>query len=66
MNDVRSESAYLRPFWDERISMLPYHNYLASFFVILVTLLNLTTSPHTVRGWFSVSFQVSLQRFEER
>ena len=62
MNDVRSESAYLRPFWGERNSMLAYYDYLSSFFVILDTFLNLTILPHTMRGWFWVTFQISLQR----
>ena len=62
MNEFRSESAYLRPFWDERIGMLAYPYYLAIFFVISDTFLNLTISPHIVSGWSSVSFQVSLQR----
>jgi len=70
MNDVRSESAYLRPFWDERIGMLAYPYYLSSFFVIFVTLLNLTILhgiqpllPYQIVGF---PLQLPLQGTQER
>ena len=37
MNDIRSVSAYLRPFWDERIGMLAYQYYLVKLIVFLDT-----------------------------
>ena len=36
---IRSESAYLRPFWGERIGMLAYPYYLDKFSVTVVTIL---------------------------
>ena len=46
MNDVRSVSAYLRPFWDERIGMLAYPYYLGNKNVLLVTFLISRTILH--------------------
>ena len=70
MNDVRSESAYLRPFWGERNSMLAYYDYLSSFFVILDTFLNLTTL-HSIQPLLPYEivrfpFQLPLQGTQER
>ena len=68
MNDVRSVSAYLRPFWDERIGMLAYPYYLSRFFVIFDTFLNLTTLHYRIQPFLSYKvvrfpFQIPLQRF---
>ena len=49
MNDVRSVSAYLRPFWDERIGMLSYPNYLCNKNVLLVTFLISLTILHSIQ-----------------
>ena len=70
MNVFRSESAYLRPFWDERIGMLAYPYYLSSFFVILDTFLNLTI-PHGFQPLLAYEivgfpFQLPLQGTQER
>jgi len=71
MNDVRSVSAYLRPFWDERIGMLAYPYYLSSFFVILDTFLNLTILHYRIQPFLSdkvvrFPFQLPLQGTKER
>ncbi len=70
MNDIRSVSAYLRPFWDERIGMLAYPYYLSSFFVILDTFLNLTIlhmiQPLLPYEIVRFPFQLPLQGTQER
>ena len=70
MNDVRSVSAYLRPFWDERIGMLSYPNYLCNKNVLLVTFLIIsqTILHYRVQPFLSYKvvrfpFQIPLQRF---
>ena len=66
----RSVSAYLRPFWDERIGMLAYPYYLSSFFVILDTFLNLTIlhmiQPLLTYKVVRFPFQLPLQGTQER
>ena len=68
----RSVSAYLRPFWDERIGMLAYPYYLAIKNVLLVTfLISLTILHYRVQPFLSYKvvrfpFQLPLQGTQER